>query len=1117
MASDNIYLQKLKFKPEYLNTFIAKYLKNVRLMIVLILAIIIGGIYSFININRTLNPEIDIPLILVSTTLPGAGPEDIEDLVTIPLENQIKNVKGLSTYQSVSQDSVSIISIEFTSQTELNQAREQVQAAVNKANDLPDDANTPQVQELDFENFPIINFGLSQPDNPEDLASLYNLSEKLKDELEQLGDVDRVETNGLPEREIQIFISPEKMAEKNLNPFQLFEAIRNSLQTYPAGQVTAQAINFSFTIDQPITSIEQLRELKINVQGTTYSLKDLGLIVEKDKTNQANSYLADTDSSSHPTVTFAVYKTTTAQLDESGREVKQRIDQFLKDYPQFETKMIIDYPTQIDDQFADLNSNFLQTLGLVFLSMLLVYGARQAIIGAVAIPLAMLIVFVAMNILDLSLSFISIFSLLIALGLFVDNAVVIIEAYTSYYRSGKFSPLQTAILVWQDYWLELFSINLLTVWAFLPLLISTGIIGEFIYPIPIIVSVAMMGSAGVALLVTLPSMRILSEFNLPKRVKYLLIGLSFLTINGLAVYLLPKNLLLIPIMITFLWLQIFIAKSYKQIAKRFKEICPECFYNQIIDGWERSFKQGFINLDYLSNVYRKIITLVVNSKRLRLQVLITIIVFTVFSYLLIPIGLVENEFFPKTNEERVYVELELPAGTKQEITEAEMLDLIEQLEDRQSIDYLIGEVQKRTSMGFSFSPAEENNAEITLSLKPENQREITSFDLAQEIRNQLDDYTTGNIQVMEETSGPPAGADLQLNLLGPDLNQLEDYANQVENFLASTPGVTNIDRSIKKGPSKLSFKPDQNKLSQYGVRYSDLGFWLRAYISGSQIDQIKIDNNDYDISLKMEQNEITPSQVEALSIPTQRGYIPIREFGNIVLQPNPTLITREDGERTISVTASTLPGYQAPELNEKLQNFARNELSLADNYQWNIGGVNEENQQSVESILQAMIVSAVLILATMVIQLGSFRRAFLVIIVIPLAASGVFTLFALTGTPLSLPSLIGVLALFGIVIANSLMIVDKVTKNTDIGIPTKEAIIDASASRLEPIFLTTVSQIIGLIPITLSDPLWRGMGGAIIAGMSFSGIIMLFFIPVVYYYLFRESKENKQDLNMYHN
>jgi multidrug efflux pump subunit AcrB len=220
------------------------------------------------------------------------------------------------------------------------------------------------------------------------------------------------------------------------------------------------------------------------------------------------------------------------------------------------------------------------------------------------------------------------------------------------------------------------------------------------------------------------------------------------------------------------------------------------------------------------------------------------------------------------------------------------------------------------------------------------------------------------------------------------------------------------------------------------------------------------------------------------------------------LEPNPTLITRENGKRTLSVTASVTPGHSVSQTNQTLEKYA-NSIKLAPGYSWTTGGANEQNQESVTSILQAMILSFLLIIVTMVVQFSSFRKALIVMLVIPLSISGVFIIFALTHTPLSFPALIGVLALFGIVVKNSILVVDKINNNLRVGMEYTESIVDGAVSRLEPIALTSFATIAGLIPITLSDPLWRGLGGAIIAGLTFSGTIMLFFIPVVYYYWFR--------------
>jgi multidrug efflux pump subunit AcrB len=251
-----------------------------------------------------------------------------------------------------------------------------------------------------------------------------------------------------------------------------------------------------------------------------------------------------------------------------------------------------------------------------------------------------------------------------------------------------------------------------------------------------------------------------------------------------------------------------------------------------------------------------------------------------------------------------------------------------------------------------------------------------------------------------------------------------------------------------------------------------------------------------------------------ISLPSAKGLpTPLTSLGNLVLQSNPTLITREGGKRTISVTAGVKSGYTIPEVNAKLESFAKGPLNLPSGYTWSTGGVNQTNQESVSSIYEAMLISILLIIVTMVLQFSSFRRAFIVILVIPLSISGVFIIFSLTQTALTFPALVGVLALFGIVVKNSILVMDKIQANIKSGMEFTESIADAAASRLEPIALTSITAIVGLIPITLSDPLWRGLGGAIIAGLTFSGTIMLFFIPVVYYYIYNPYKDSKINKN----
>jgi HAE1 family hydrophobic/amphiphilic exporter-1 len=469
------------------------------------------------------------------------------------------------------------------------------------------------------------------------------------------------------------------------------------------------------------------------------------------------------------------------------------------------------------------------------------------------------------------------------------------------------------------------------------------------------------------------------------------------------------------------------------------------------------------------------------------------------------LGFVKNEFFPKTNADTLSISVELPSGTNLDTTTKESLAVLKKLEKTPQAKYVI------LNFGAGFSPfgggvSTENIFNYTLVLKDKNNRSQTSSDIAQTLRTEFKDYNKGTFSVNEATGGPPAGSDIQLKIFGQDLTVLDNYANKTAAFLKKEPGATNVSLSVKPGTSKIVFTPDQQKLAQYSLSADTTGFWLRLFATGFKVDSIRLDkesNDQEDITLRLQSATPNAEDISAINIPTLTGVVPLTSLGKLTLEPNPTLITRENGERTISVTAGVKSGYTIPQVNANLEAFAKKDLNLPPGYSWKTGGVNQQNQQSAGDIYKAMLISVLLIIITMVLQFGSFRRAIIVILVIPLAISGVFVIFGITQTALTFPALVGVLALFGIVVKNSILIMDRIMANIKTGMEFKRSIADAASSRLEPIALTSICAIVGLIPITISDPLWRGLGGAIIAGLTFSGTIMLFFIPVVYYIVFK--------------
>ncbi len=1097
MDTTSSYLKKLKFNPKLLVSWVAKYLTNMRLVILVILMISAFGIQSYSALPRRLNPEIKIPIVLVSTVLPGANPTDIESLVSVPLEDAVRGINGVKSVNSSSRESVSIVQIEFQSGFDPEKAKTDIQSAVDTVNDLPEDAQTPNVQKLDFENQPIWAFSLA---GAKDRGSLIRFSRDLKKDLEDLSTIDKVEITGIDEQEIQVIVKPETVSSYNINPQVLMGAIKSSLSSYPAGNVRTDKGIFSLTIDPGITKIDDFRLIKVNLGGTLVSLSDIAEIKEISKPDQSESFILENNHVSS-SVSFAVYRVSGVNFDVANKAAQDKVNEKLKASGNgFQIFTVLNTAEEIDKEFSTLQRDISIVITLVFVVLLLFLGIRQAFVSMLSIPLTFLITFIVMNTTGIALSFLATFSLLLSLGLLVDDAIVVISAMTAYFRSKKFTPLQTGLLVWKDFWVAILTTTITTVWAFLPLLLSSGIIGEFIKPIPIIVSSALIASIFVALFIILPLMVFLLKPMIPSRVLVLIrIVLLFGILAGFY-FLLPKSVLLLPqlAILLILVLVIYLIRDalITFFAKRFKEHTGTTKRLAVL------LDHGIISFGQIERGYNRLIHKILLSKSARRNTIIMVIIFSLFSYALVPTGFVKSEFFPGTDENNLYLSVEYPAGTNVQTAKIKGLEILETLKDFPETKTVTLEL----SRGFSGDggPSGSGSNNILYSFALEEHRKHTSSELAQDLRNRLKDYSAGKVKVIEVSGGPPAGADLQIKLFGPDLNSLDGYANQIQEYLKTQDGVTNIDKTIKPGTSKLTFIPDKTKLAQNNLTTDQLGFWLRLYASGFKADDFKFGGSEdltEDVTIRLGQSTQFASDLTKINIPTQTGNTPLSSLGEIKLAANPAIITREDGKRTISVTAAVTKGFNVADLNKGLEKYA-DSINLPAGYGWATGGANEENQKSVTSILQAMILSFLLIIITMVLQFSSFRRALIVMLVIPLSISGVFIIFALAQIPLSFPALIGILALFGIVVKNSILIVDKILINQKTGMEFGESVADAAASRLEPIALTSLCTIAGLVPITVSDPLWRGLGGAIIAGLTFSGTIMLFFIPVVYYMIY---------------
>ncbi len=1101
------YLEHLRFDPKLLRTLPGKYVGNIRLVLLLILLIVVIGIFSFIQIPRRLNPEIKIPIVSVVTVLPGASPEDVEALVTNEIEDKLQSVKGVDVMTSVSSENASNVVIQFLSSVDTDKARNDVQTAIDSVTDLPTDAKTPVVTLFDFEDQPIWTFAIHTKSDP---GTLMRFSKQLEKKVKDNTKVDRVLTSGFFTQEVQVVIDQTRIQEYGINPDMLSQAMRRATNSYPAGSLKTENLSFLVAIDKDVTTIEDIRNIRITTKTQTVRLADVATIEERPEPNVAKTLFADKNTSPKLAVQFFVYKTSLSNIDDAEKSVRKDVEEMVNSKNnQFKLVTITNYAEEINRQFDDLFSEFRSTIFLVFILLLVFLGLRQAIISSITVPLTFLSAFTIIYMLGLSLNFLTSFAFLIALGLLIDDTIVVVAAMTRYYKTGRFTPKETGILVWKDFIVPLWSTTITTIWAFVPLLLASGIIGEFIKSIPIVVTATMLSSTTIAVFITLPLMIVFLKPQFPRRVKIFLIVCSFVTLFALLIFVLPKNYIL-PFTVTLFALLLgviyLIRERILKTGKTFVKAHPNV--KHVFLRSKKVVDNGIFNIEWLSGRYMVVIDKILQSRSARRNTILAIVIFAIVGYLLVPLGLVTNEFFPNTDEALLYVSVDLPQGTTLEKTNREMISLLSSIRKTEVVNFVVGEAGSSFDPNYNRSQTT-NSFLITLHLPRHSERNVSSQDLAQRIRDRYKDYRTGALSVQEISGGPPAGADVQIKLLGDDLGVLNSYADKIVVFLRKEQGVTNVQKSVKSGTSKLTFVPDNQKLADANITVDQIASWLRSFASGSTLDTIKLENNeDTDIVFRFSQKDQSPESLSSIVIPTQSGGIPLLSLGSLKLEDSPTQITHEGGKRTLSISASSVKGANVAEINKKVETFT-NSLHLPAGYSWVTGGVNEENQKSIQSIIQAMVISFLLILVTMVIEFGSFRQALIAILLIPIAVSSVFYVFALTATPLSFPALIGILALFGIVVTHAIVVIEKINDNRREGMPIKTAIVDAAGHRLEPVLLTSLATMVGLIPITLADPLWRGLGGAIIAGLIFSGAIKLFFIPVLYYNWFRNEEKPK--------
>lgn len=1016
------------------------FIKNFRFTYLIIIAIVFLGIYSVIIMPREADPEVKFPFALVTTVYPGASPTDIEELVTDEVENSIKNLENLRIYTSNSKQGFSSIFVEFLATADLQESYQKLRDSVDTVKPLlPKEAQDPVVTEIRASDLPIITYSLVSDLS---ITELKKYAEVIQTELESIKDVSKVPITGGLERELQVIVDQKKLVNFNISLGQVISAISRTNFNLPLGNIEADNFRYYVRVEGKLAKTAQLDDIVLATRNNVpIYLRDVATIRDSHKERTTISKIGTKDSEPLNTVSLSVYKKTGGNIldivDESKKEIENLINSG-KLPSNIKIEKTNDNSWFIRDTLNRLGRSGLQTMLLIVILLFTVLGLRGALITGLSVPLAFLMAFLFLYIDNNTLNSMVLFSLIISLGLMVDNSIIIMEGINEYRTQYKKTSSQAAILsVWNFKW-AIISGTLTTVAAFIPMLLVSGILGEFFSFIPKTISATLLSSLFVALVIipTLASRFIKENNNKPKQGK---------------------------------------------ISKIRTRVCKDCL-NRV--------KARYIIL--MRNI--------LNSRTKRRWLLGIAWLCFILAVAVPASGLMKIEMFPAIDFDTLLVNVELPAGSVIEATgevTKEVEKIIGEIPELKNYVTTLGMYVSWTS--FEGSKSGPHLANVLINLTPKKERKRSSLDISQELRIKLKTIQGGKVSLEEASAGPPTGAPIDIRISGDTVEEISVVAEKIVNLLETISGVINVKTNMENASGEFIFKVNAEKASFFGLDTSSVSSAIRTAIHGTKASSVTLSGEDIDITVKYDKDKFNDiSSIQDILIITPTGQtVPLKQITSVELAPALLSIRHRNGEKVINVSADI---QEKVKLQKVLSQFEKQKgnLVFAEGINVEIGGEVEDIEQSYRELFLSMIVAVMLIAVILVLQFNSFKQPFIIMFTLPLAVIGVVLGLNILRMPFSFTAFLGIVSLAGIAVNDAIVLIDRVNKNLKVGIERVEAIAEAGSARMQPIFLTSLTTIFGVLPLVFADELWRGFSVALISGLIFSTLLTLIVIPILY-------------------
>lgn len=1080
----------------------------------------IAGILSYIKLPKERFPDIVIPTIYVQTIYPGSSPKDIENLITKPIEKKIKSISGVKKLKSQSIQDFSIITVEFNTDVKVDEAKRKVKDEVDKAKaELPNDLKKdPTVMEVNFSDMPIMYVNIS---GNYDLSTLKKYAETAKDRIESLSEITRVDMVGALDREIQINLDLAKMGAAGLALDDVSRAIQFENMRISGGNIDVDRMKRSLSVGGEFQTKQDIENIIIRSgAGATLYLRDVAEV--KDGYAEKESYAR---LEGNPVITLNIIKRSGENLIEASDKCRAVIDDLYKNKILPENVKVVftgDQSTQTRITLHDLINTIIIGFILVTIILMFFMGATNAIFVGLSVPLSMFLAFLVMPTLGFSLNMIVLFSFLLALGIVVDDAIVVIEnTHRIFSQSKEKMPIVTAAKkAAGEVFLPVLSGTLTTLAPFVPLAFWQGIVGKFMFFLPVTLIITLLASLLVAYIINpvfaVDFMAHSNEDHSKKpgitpgfrKTGFVFIGLSVIgyVMGGLG---LGNFVVLLFSLYTLhhFWL--------KRIIHNFQHIT-----------WPKA-----------QDSYKRLITWALVGKR-PVLLLVGTFVLMIMSFVITGLRKPGVVFFPQAEPNFTYIYIATPVGTSAQFTdsivkkiETDVFSLIGK--KNPVVESIISNVAVgATDPNSGDRSVASNKGKITVAFVEFSKRGGKSTQqLLEKIRKGIKPIAGVDIIVEQERNGPPVGKIVNIEIRGDEFNTLVKTSSELKTYLDNLQiaGVEELKSDFISSKPEIIVKIDRERANRQGISTAQIGMALRNSIFGTEASKFKDANEDYPIMVRVSKEQ--SNNLDALlnmkiiyrdmNLGGMLRQVPLSAVATVEYGNTFGGINRLNQKRVITLASNALPGYAPNEVVSQVQT-AINAFGSRDGVEIIMTGEQEEQKETQSFLGMAMLASIGLIILILVTQFNSTSKPILILTAIFFSIIGVLLGFAIFNMDFSVVMTgIGVVALAGIVVRNGILLVEFTDLLRSKGVPLREAIIEAGRTRMTPVLLTAGATILGLIPLAVglnmdfaklftefnphiylggdSVAFWGPLSWTMIFGLSFSTFLTLVLVPSMYF------------------